>query len=819
MEINENLVNVNDDSTNLISADNIDQFIINIDQSIQDKDKDKDKNEIMDKKTILVVGEGPHLATGFAKVTREVITRWLATGKYRIVVMATNDRGDYHPMKSVSPDLIIEPLPYIMEDPYGVAKFPELLRKYDPDLVWALQDIWVFTGDERTPGMDQWLFKACKAYKPYLPVIIYFPVDGEPWDPKWIELVNNVDHAATFTDWGFKVLNERTPGINKAKIHKIHHGHDNTNFFPFPENEKEEIRKNIRKQMNIPEDAYLVLHVARNQPRKHIPSSIEAFKMFQDGYIICEDCGKYKPRDLKTDCQYCGCSNFKDGKEGVKNAYLYLHMNPMDMRGYRIPNIQRNYKAANVILAPNFDVANGIPVEELNKIYNASDVLVNPSISGGYELSPAEAQACKIPIIVTRSTSMTELANDGKGWLVNAGVVTMINDANCGFKHFVDVNKFVDALYEVYENKEEVKNRVEKAYEFSLTRSWDDTAKQFENLIDKCLNERIELHLLLDKNRQNIVFVNESNNFGNVLSSIHALNALVKTYPQVKFIYAVKNRMLTFFKHNNNFTVINIEKMWLDKNKLAEFNLQINPIEDMPYKYEKSLIGILPTSNIPSYIEAFSHGLNVQLDYNNLEDIISINNDSYPEIDEMLSKYDGKVKVAMLINLTNPNYGLNINSWKQACKFSARYKSDTAIFAIGMPDDLKEMEADELIYDKTLRQIIYLLSKMDGVITSSEEYCHLANVLDTKFILLQGPKTFEHIVKHAKRTPDIISSQAKFNCMPCMKDTNMPCKLTGDIFAPCTRDIPGGTIFTKVISLRKEILSKKESEQINEFSK
>src|SRR5690606_5847983 len=34
--------------------------------------------------------------------------------------------------------------------------------------------------------------------------------------------------------------------------------------------------------------------VNRNQPRKGIPSLIAAFKMFKDGYVICNNCGAYR---------------------------------------------------------------------------------------------------------------------------------------------------------------------------------------------------------------------------------------------------------------------------------------------------------------------------------------------------------------------------------------------------------------------------------------------------------------------------------------------------------------------------------------------
>jgi glycosyltransferase involved in cell wall biosynthesis len=59
----------------------------------------------------------------------------------------------------------------------------------------------------------------------------------------------------------------------------------------------------------------------------------------------------------------------------------------------------------------------GLTARQMAELYNAFDVLVNPSYGEGFGIPIVEAQACGTPVIVTDWTSMPELC--GAGWLVD----------------------------------------------------------------------------------------------------------------------------------------------------------------------------------------------------------------------------------------------------------------------------------------------------------------------------------------------------------------------------------------------------------------
>ncbi|MBU1020575.1 MAG: hypothetical protein KJ847_05115, partial [Firmicutes bacterium] len=319
---------------------------------------------------LLICSDSVCVQTGFGRVTSELVKRWLSLGTYQIVILGTNDRGEPHPLRSVD-DLEVIPLVDVMSDPYGIRVLPEILQKYQPDVVFSLNDIWVWTGDERHPEMSNWFIKNLKTYKPYIPWVGYFPIDGRPLDQLWVNLMNEMSYAVTFCDYGEKVLNE-TPNVDLSKVVKIYHGSACDKFYPLSIEEK----NNVKKNMGVLPDDFLIGIVNRNQPRKQIPRAIQAFKMFRDGYIKCKDCGEPRNLQVNADCDLCGSYEYVEGKDGVKKSYLYLHMNVLDMRGFRLPKVIRDNSAMGLITRPAHDVARGVPVEELNEIYNGMDVFM-----------------------------------------------------------------------------------------------------------------------------------------------------------------------------------------------------------------------------------------------------------------------------------------------------------------------------------------------------------------------------------------------------------------------------------------------------------
>ena len=319
-----------------------------------------------EKITILWYGDSPAVRTGFGRVSYEFLKRLHATGKYIIYALGINDKGDDTPLKRL-PNFHIIPCSDLQHDPYGLQKLPEVLSKVQPDVIISLNDIWVWLGDERHGNRDHWLWKHIRQYSPKSRWIGYFPIDGSPLDEEWLRMMKLMHKAVTYSKYGIQIIKDHDPDLD-ARL--IYHGVDCETFNPIGDAMKNE----VRKQMNVPEDAFLIGCVSRNQPRKNMPRLLHIFKLFSEGYGKCEKCGYFRQLD-EPRCELCGCESIVDIHKGKEDAMLYLHMNLMDSRGYNLPKVMRDFKfKRSIIFRPQHNVAHGVPEQELNNLYNVMDV-------------------------------------------------------------------------------------------------------------------------------------------------------------------------------------------------------------------------------------------------------------------------------------------------------------------------------------------------------------------------------------------------------------------------------------------------------------
>jgi D-inositol-3-phosphate glycosyltransferase len=99
---------------------------------------------------------------------------------------------------------------------------------------------------------------------------VYTPIDSYGIFPELNASVSEWDGLATYTEFGKEELIKM--GYEKP-ISVIPHGTDFSKFFPMDPLE-------CRKELGVPEDAFIVFNGNRNQPRKRIDLTIKAFIKF-----------------------------------------------------------------------------------------------------------------------------------------------------------------------------------------------------------------------------------------------------------------------------------------------------------------------------------------------------------------------------------------------------------------------------------------------------------------------------------------------------------------------------------------------------------
>ena len=233
----------------------------------------------------------------------------------------------------------------------------------------------------------------------------------------------------------------------------IPHGVTPGQFYPMDKQE-------ARKRLGIDPDKFVVFNGNRNQFRKRIDITIQAFAKF------CKD----KP-----------------------DAQLYLHMGMKDQGWDILPVFGREMAKQGVdpngriILTTGSPSPPSVSVEELNAIYNACDVGINTCKGEGFGLVNFEHAACRVAQVVPNHTSCKELF-EGYGRLIRTEHI----DVDINYARELPCpspDHLAEILTDLYENREKLDATAELCYQRATDPmfAWDTVASQFGGIFEEVL--------------------------------------------------------------------------------------------------------------------------------------------------------------------------------------------------------------------------------------------------------------------------------------------------------------------------------------------
>lgn len=418
---------------------------------------------------IKVLAYGDYIAsTGFGTVMRNILTEIHNTGKYEIDVVAINyDGGPYDREKwpgQVWPAIsaLRQQGPYA--DLHGRQVFLDRLQQGDYDVVFIVQDTFIML-----PIVPQILEIQRNKPKSFS-TIYYYPFDCTPRE-EWVsQCVASFDFPVAYTEYA-KNESRKVIGELAERHDVIYHGTNTKDFFPLPDEVKEQARTALFGPFK---DRFIITNVNRNQGRKDVGRSFMILKELRD--------------------------------RGYEEPFLYMHMQETDFGGSimaQATNFGLQIEKDWILPNPQqFGAHSGFPVEVVNQIYNVSDVYLTTCLGEGWGLSITEAMACKTPIVVPNNTSLPEITNNGeRGWLVNSGHtpshwVLKEND-NDRVRPIMSVEEAADAIIEIMENKGGiVEKKVNLAYEWAGNLTWKSVMGQWTNVFNKAVNKSKGANLL-----------------------------------------------------------------------------------------------------------------------------------------------------------------------------------------------------------------------------------------------------------------------------------------------------------------------------------
>ena len=283
---------------------------------------------------------------------------------------------------------------------------------------------------------DTWALSPNWITRRSLPVVTYAPIDCEPMSSLAIDAMRGaLTNVAMST---FVRTQLQRAGLPNTYIP---HGVDTSIYKPMDKTE-------CRKHFGLPPDRFIFGSVSTNvSARKNLPNQLKAYKLFLD---------------------------MNPGAE--KYSVFYLHTaaqrDELNSQGYDLPKFVNDLDLGlNVVVTDKFNYYAGYSDEEMAKLYNCFDVLMQCSLGEGFGVPIIEAGACGVPTIGSDFSSIPGVMGDG-GVKVRTelGIPWQITGV---WQRIPVLEDIVDAMSEVFGNEGYKKTLGEKAYENAQLYSLD----------------------------------------------------------------------------------------------------------------------------------------------------------------------------------------------------------------------------------------------------------------------------------------------------------------------------------------------------------
>jgi D-inositol-3-phosphate glycosyltransferase len=396
--------------------------------------------------------------TGFARATHAIGDRLVRDYGHEVHVLAVNFDGDAG--KWDTPMRLWMPNKLVRDDMFGLSRFVELIGEVMPEIVLMFNDPYVVLRHIFRNRYDENMILARTR-----PIIAYMPVDGTNQPSQWSkipELVSQVPPIPGGTGPRLVPVAMSKFGAEFLDTdHVVYHSVE-PEFRPLSEGPitltsgtTVSTKAEMKKELGLPEDSFLILRVDRNSHRKNFGDTWRAIVPVMHRH---------------------------------PNIYAWFHCRAEGDQLELPQLVSRDLPTAHRFFWPGkFDTKHGWPNQDLVGLYGAADLFVSTSMGEGFGLTLAEAASCGVPIIAQKVSSIPEVVGPG-GFLLKPERL-MATDSGQD-QWLPDVKAFTNAIERLYSDVGLRQSLGEAGRKHVLsTTSWDTAAKQFDELITRVAQE------------------------------------------------------------------------------------------------------------------------------------------------------------------------------------------------------------------------------------------------------------------------------------------------------------------------------------------
>jgi glycosyltransferase involved in cell wall biosynthesis len=346
---------------------------------------------------------------------------------------------------------------------FGDKEIADYLKEHPQDIVIIFNDM-VVTSSLTKDIVEKMSLEERKRFK----LISYMDQVYPHQRPEFIQLLNDYfDGVITFTPYWREIVKKL--GLrHDMPTYFFPHGFDSTLYFPIP-------KKIARLYYDLPQEAFIILNLNRNQPRKRWDHTLMAFVDVIERHLQLSKSStkKIKPIRLMVATAFNG---FWDLLE-VFEAELKRRNIPLEIGREYLATVGKPQQLSD---------------RDINIMYNACDVGLNTCEGEGFGLCQFEHLAVGCPQIVGNVGGFKEFLHKDNSTVVEPKwfyYVDKVRDGIGGYAEVSDPKDFADAIWKYYLNPKLVTNHGYTGRKEVLQHySWETMVNVLHTIIKKVIS-------------------------------------------------------------------------------------------------------------------------------------------------------------------------------------------------------------------------------------------------------------------------------------------------------------------------------------------